>query len=840
MLLRKKILNIGNLRRLAVLLLFVVAPFFAAKAAVDNTIPHELSDLDKIRLMMAIQAEYPPFLKNGVGYGFDPFEVLDDQIRLMEQLARLPQYLHAMQTRPDLLDITIQDRHARAVKNISVDPRQLSEWRQGLLATYQEYPEYNREIVSTINQLNKRNPEAMLNAEIVKLGADLKKEAFRQGSFSAKLAFLKNSSAVPGEIKKSLSEIEEAAALQLKLEKLTELSILLLKEDGQPMAQAQALQRLSDLGEADLNHFLDYNDYVKPRLDALNQILENLQHHTAVRTSVAGSISARAKARMSVTVETIEQEVKNEIHLVELRPLAGVFRACSGGDCSTKYSFAAPNNPDELVFNIVGADGKSKGYLEATRVLAGGKPALYVSCINGAKISKNDVEMILQALHDQRYTLHFVDLLLPKAGNLGSLVNYENIIEAMNQSTHQELIDITHTNREIRGAIETFRSRYMQMSYDSMRSNTQGRLYKSRAPGLAADLAVSIQSKAAKPIVIDQGTNVSKVINFVIENYATQNSTALTNRALKALSISEADWLAFHHLLKNELHLPTAEFLKQLAESYKKLVKDPAANVSDLDSWILATGHLNAPDALQAANAEASVDFLFSLQGKRSDLFESYCYSLVAGMFGEGESTPGARLIFEKLFKSKTPAIQEICRSILARYPKWPPEAFDALPNLLASMRMPNLPMLKNLQLQGDLAESVWKEILAVVKPESPGFASILLYQRDWPAEVWPDIPKLLLALNEPERQPNIYFLAAKKNWPASFWKEIPRLLEELPWGARLALIREFKAHGPIPKEFIDAVPSFADKLEFRVRDTLFKELNESPDGCEKLFLGLK
>jgi hypothetical protein len=183
------------------------------------------------------------------------------------------------------------------------------------------------------------------------------------------------------------------------------------------------------------------------------------------------------------------------VTLKEVTPREAIFRGCTGGDCSSQYSFPYPNDPHERVFFIYGGGkdvdkekGKEeekeeapeeeshlKGYVSATEVNYKGKKALYVITIAGNRVSAGDTKLILMALEKAKEQLGFYQILLPAQDKINGLINfpaprgvYEQYVKG-----HSPL-PMEYQDQLIRRAIETFDSKNNSGAYDHMESNAVG------------------------------------------------------------------------------------------------------------------------------------------------------------------------------------------------------------------------------------------------------------------------------------------------------------------------------------------------------------------------------
>ncbi len=259
------------------------------------------------------------------------------------------------------------------------------------------------------------------------------------------------------------------------------------------------LSSIQSLNSGDLVTFSDRNDFLQPRVIAL-------LNSERVDGGGGGASAARESGRMvsqlsESLIRGIHQQVEFYAHqtvtsavratravaIREVPPHLGIFRGCTGGDCSSQYSFPYPNDPNERVFFIesvgpgaaeLGAK-KLKGYVSATTVqLEDGRKALYVITISGSHVSAADTEIILRGLKKNQEALEVGEILLPVAHGLAGLINFPEIRGVFeSHSSGKKPIRFHYLNPEIRSQIETFQSQYNTGTYDSMAANGQGVIF---------------------------------------------------------------------------------------------------------------------------------------------------------------------------------------------------------------------------------------------------------------------------------------------------------------------------------------------------------------------------
>lgn len=590
------------------LLLFSLI-FFHTFARADPPLPGEfklpktMTDLEKLQLLLAIKKEVPDLLTNGTQYGFDPVEVLNDQARLLKLLEDNPEYVKAMAQRSPHLNIQIRDLATRTVKHSEADPAQVEAWRSELRKTLEKFPKPEEEIAKSIRMLKNENADSVLANLIKNLEGSLKGDAFRQPGAEAKIAFLKNTPGVPEQIKNSLRHVEELLAAEKNLHSLSELAIAMQPEPGKWLSTKDALAYLSRLSESNLNAFRDHDHFVLPRVDALNARLHKIEANMALRTSVVAKVEQNAKSRLT-PVEKNETVANRELFLTEHRPSAAIFRGCEAKDCSTKYSFAAPNNPDELVFRISDAQGETKGYLEATRVKVDGKNALYVSSINGPKLSSSDVDLLMESLYKIKATLGVEDLITPNKGQIDSLMNFDAITTRMHSYTAgKKAVKLEFQHPKLRSFIEKFESDYLKLDYDNMAENKKGYIYTPNAD-FSARLEVKATAIKMDPLKLAKDIDRRGLFLFAQE-MAQSDFTEFSESVLRTLGLSQADQQTFKDILKNNTRLS--------AEKHENVVRAAVlkhTGSADTPNWLITEGRMKSPDAFSAQEIKKTASLI--------------------------------------------------------------------------------------------------------------------------------------------------------------------------------------------------------------------------------------
>lgn len=252
------------------------------------------------------------------------------------------------------------------------------------------------------------------------------------------------------------------------------------------------------------------------------------------------------------------------LFLDEVPPIIGIFRGLIGGDCSTKYSFPFPNDPDERVFVIrTEKDAAPVGVLSATmvniQINQETKKGLYLITIAGKALKPKDVELVFRGLHSIKDTLGVDEIVIPEKKNLAELLNYHAIRGVYQQYSKagHKLANISYFDREgIRTVIETFESKNNTGKYDKMAENTRGTVlgFSAYPDGLPAVTASIIQSQPEK--IESEAMDDPELIMFAIKQHLQEHN-----------DVTEA---VVNFFKKQPEKLETLKALFAAAENYSK------------------------------------------------------------------------------------------------------------------------------------------------------------------------------------------------------------------------------------------------------------------------------
>ena len=205
-------------------------------------IPDLKTDEDKLMILIAIKKELPSFLTNGTQYGFDSFKVLENQIRLYKELTKDPMYLQLIKKRPPFLDINIKDTESKQIVEKTINPQLIISWRERMIKTLNENNDTITALAESLVFLKRRTSVGSLIGLIKSLNPELQQQAFQQPGIDAKIDFLINNSDTSSPIRVQLADIKHIINLEERIQRFTELSIILQVEPGKWLTGTESIQ----------------------------------------------------------------------------------------------------------------------------------------------------------------------------------------------------------------------------------------------------------------------------------------------------------------------------------------------------------------------------------------------------------------------------------------------------------------------------------------------------------------------------------------------------------------------------------------------------------------------
>jgi HEAT repeat protein len=606
------------------------------------------TDEDKLKFLIWIKKKIPALFSDSAQYNINLMDILNDQKNLVNELKKHPEYEKAFQDR-HYLDITITPSVGGIeVNQVKLKDGVVDEWKKTLLARLEQWAKertsvegqsisdaLKQDILQRLNQseptrnTNKTNETARQFATLI--GADGIKGKMGKGAYQyEKTATLLEKLDVVERILNENQEIKNKHELENQLTALitaeknkpTEFKpkdlvelYLALKHRERAEKKSQNLEgaqkSLTQLSEEDLHYFSDEHDVLDPAVKKLSQ-------DTQKQKTLLGGLTSNIK-KFADQTEGKVIKATSPVHLREVAPREAIFRGCTGGDCSSQYSFPYPNDPNERVFFISDQDENLKGYVSSTVVDSNGKESLYVITISGNRVNAGDTELVLRGLNQEKEKLGVDQILLPNEQNINGLINFPEIRGVYQQHIQsQPGVPITYENQSIREAIEIFESKNNEGRYDHRANNKVGVIFKERT-----NKTVKTQSKVQS--LPDHPFNNlemsrSDVLEFALDMHHSKRQELVKRIvALPVAKITQEEFDQGVNVLKNEDHPLSIESFKEKLKEFK------LSWGVDLDNkqYLTQEGTIRASNAFEKAHIENTAKLLLKeIKAKGSTPYE--------------------------------------------------------------------------------------------------------------------------------------------------------------------------------------------------------------------------
>ena len=546
-------------------------------------LPKLETDKERLRWILTVKKRIPELFSQSANYDIDLLKLLEEQSNLQKKLLENPKYLKLLrEEHPDLLKLTVSTLSDGVVHETRIDPKSIKKWKSELdeiLIQFKKSEDLSKsllnEIVKTHEKIAGRSFQGLLTGLTLSLSKEMQKEIFQAENIDEKLKLLSEliSSPLPESFQAnrfgfthtpSKEEVftlaKELQQNELTLNNLIKLHVV-LQEDGGVITKEyeHALNKIANFEGSNLENFTD-KDAVMPRLTQLNSALKASKQKIVNPKVNFNSIQSDFK-KYIVQIESTQKIKDYSITLREVQPAVGIFRGCTGGDCSTQYSFPYPNAPKERTFFIYDQEGKLKGYMTGSTVLADGKKSFYPITIAGPHLSSNDTQMIFEGLNRSVKKLGVEQIVLPS--DPSSLINFtpiRNVYQKSINGSEKKNVAIEYLDKDSRSVIEQATSTYNHGSYDKMSNNKTGAIYK----GLGQkEIALDIQVEHAN--VKEDLVKLSKdeILTLAFQLHLSGRKAQIT----KVLDVGEVSTEQFKEVLdiyENTNNLPIKEYKKQL------------------------------------------------------------------------------------------------------------------------------------------------------------------------------------------------------------------------------------------------------------------------------------
>ncbi len=499
--------------------ILIFSSVWAGPGSDSIQLPSLKTDGEKLALLIEIKNKIPKIFSDAAKYDIDLFSLLDNETQLLEKLKSNPKYLHAFENKSyDEITVT-PPPGGLEVGTRKIKREAIQQWKSQLNQTFQKLktelkaelsverggPSPQKGVSSQINGIV-RNLEAsgdfsnLSGKKFGRLLAEFGKEKQNQALFNEKIGKAKDLD-LKGRLTLALEfydqfpvkshtvtkeHLESAIQSMAEVEKLISLSALQVvlhrpgqaeNADGTPWESWKAAEdSLNQLNGQDLEFFLDKQDALAPL------VRSSISHQVPAMSPLEPQLIEAIFKGIEFYAQQTEGEIEKateKIRLTQVPPAVGIFRGCTGGDCSSRYSFPYPNDPHERVFFIYDSEDQLKGYVSSTEVMAQGEPSLYIVTISGNRVNAADTELVLRALARAKDQLGVKNILLPEPSHVKGLINFPEIRGVYETYTRQKpLIPIQYQDPTLRKIIEGYKSQFNNGHYDFMGNNQHGVVLK--------------------------------------------------------------------------------------------------------------------------------------------------------------------------------------------------------------------------------------------------------------------------------------------------------------------------------------------------------------------------
>ncbi len=623
--------------------------------------PHDLppleDDAQKLAFLLEAKRQIPALFSDAAKYDIDLFTLLENERDLIAKLKTYPKYEQLFSQKP-YFDLTVTPpKEGISVGAVEIKPEAIQDWKKSLseeitqlLAEGVPTP---YELLSKIQEFRRRvDFKEDPNKLIYKIGRvdQVGKTKEDKKAFKSKVEELKPKSAVlyqchqekslllkyecmsrrraelealphlpsPSE----LADLVSALRAEEKLHSMLEVFAVMKRSPETPLPPTweEFRKQVDTLSAEDLIHLDDKNDALKPIIvHALGNSEGSPGNDRAVEAvhKAIRSYANQTSSHLTMATEPVK--------ITQVLPELGIFRGCTGGDCSSQNSFPYPNDPHEMVFFIedvseVSQPKKLKGYVNATEVqLSNGDKALYINTISGNRVNSGNAEVILRGLEKEKAKLGVKHIVLPTQSNITSLINFpaiRGVYETYTKKGKPEAI--TYQDLPMRQTIENFKpgSGYNVGQYDHSTENSEGIIFK--ADRQSERLATAIDQHGLgvfQPKSIEEVPPV-EILEFILDLHHSGRDS-LKNRVLEINSVKNKINSKILDLFLTQLgtcqgEQETPTNVQQFKQSLQEKLKAMAVpnDFIDLHSHLLYPGIARCTDAYSEDNIEETAKWI--------------------------------------------------------------------------------------------------------------------------------------------------------------------------------------------------------------------------------------
>ncbi|HAR43651.1 MAG TPA: hypothetical protein DCS07_13640, partial [Bdellovibrionales bacterium] len=530
--------------------------------------PISLPDLStaekRVGWLMSVQEKIPGLFKQAATHDVNLLKLLEAQSQLQTELAADPEYLKMLQeAHPGLLEIEIRSRSVHSHQSFRIREDAVAKWKAQLaqrLDQLMQVPgsgDLGKDLAemqkTLLSNLAGRSSQGMITGIGLTLPSDKREALFRAATSEEKLRIL--SSNLPDRIGDgfkseqyllqknpskvdTLKSLREVLASEQRLHDVIEMRVVLQNGEGVlPSDRVTAKRRIAAMAAEDLEFFTD-PDALKPRLKGMGI--------SGPSEKNISNLIQKGARKFAEQTEEVSETLSSGIRLVEVPPAAGIFRGCTGGDCSTRMSFPYPNAPAEKVFFIYDHAGL-KGYATGTVGKSKGKKSFYLITIAGPRMSGADTKMVFEGLDSAKQALGIEQILLPQSQQVTSMINFLPIREEYQKALAAgESVKFIHIDKQFRKSIQNFESDFNTKGYDHIENNLDAVIYKPDVE-MKKNLAVTVSmhpADAISPKPVDKPRLISFILDLIQSGRVDQTQEFLSAVHLTGRDLYDAIYLA--------------------------------------------------------------------------------------------------------------------------------------------------------------------------------------------------------------------------------------------------------------------------------------------------------
>lgn len=626
------------LTRKSMMTLLFLLPASHLWAAPEDAIylPPMDTDAQKLSYLLAVKTQVPKLFKEAALYDINLFELMREESQLLAALKTNPTYLELFRVKKYHQITVTPPKGGLLVQNAQIKPEAVQAWRKELTETLKS--------VNPITHGKNPNLEEYIQAiadrggikDIGSLSKTLNQKIYDQIKSSQELKSAYNAlpkdllqkleafkpildrgppSDLQAQLAQSITELKQAKENQKLAHLLVVLSYKKLSQDATQEERLNAIQSLTD---QDLILLSDQADVLQP---IVGELFKTTHPASKEQEKVSAAESVFKRINFYAQQTSSKPELATEpVTITQVIPPVGVFRGCTGGDCSSQYSFPYPNDPHERVYLIQGDHG---GYVSSTEVALGdGKKGLYVITVSGSRVSAGTTELILRGLEASKKELGVDHILLPTPERLPDLINFPAPKRVYERYTRGKVTQrINYLNSDLRRQIEVYRGQYNLATYDHAENNTHAIIL---APSSKKSQAIKseVHSIDIHPMDVRsiESTPTVELLDFLLD-LNQSNRTVLLKRTLQIpelnAKIKESE---FKKLVKNlgdckgsdDQPATINHWLKNLENQLSPWLGTEHTNYLKSNKNFLYPGLLNCTDAFDPKNIDQTAEKVIS------------------------------------------------------------------------------------------------------------------------------------------------------------------------------------------------------------------------------------